>query len=353
MTSLNCGSNTFSSSEILRRRMKKLSIVLLIFLVGCASNPQMEVLVDDLKVPWEIAFFKDGSFLFTERTTGNVYHYKTDLRKIAKINSYPIGEGGLLGIAVDPDFEQNRFVYVYYTYESVSALNRVSRFVYEEQLKDETILIDAIPGASYHDGGRLEFGPDNLLYITTGDAGQPRLAQDLSSPAGKILRINTDSSIPKDNPFPNSPVYSYGHRNPQGIAWYKGTMISPEHGPNKNDEINIITPGTNYGWPLVECDEHAGYTAPIRCFADWTLAPGGATFDDKGNLYVAGLRGAQIRKFVIKEKAIVSEEVFIENLGRLREVKYHDGYLYLTTSNQDGRGIPRIAGDKIIRIKIE
>ena len=178
------------------------------------------------------------------------------------------------------------------------------------------------------------------------------LAQDLASLSGKILRMNTDGSIPEDNPLPNSRVYSYGHRNPQGLAWYKRILVAPEHGPKRNDEINIITAGTNYGWPTVQCNAHAGYVPPIRCFDAWTLAPGGATFDDKGNLYVAGLRGAQIRKFVIKNSEIISEEIFLENLGRLREVKYHDGYLYITTSNQDGRGISRSGDDKILRIEL-
>ena len=129
-------------------------------------------------------------------------------------------------------------------------------------------------------------------------------------------------------------------------------MIAPEHGQSQNDEINVIVPGNNYGWPTVECTNHKGYEAPIRCFSDWTLAPAGATFDDKGNLYVAGLRGAQIRKFAMKDGQIVGEEVFLDNLGRVREVKYHNGYLYISTSNQDGRGVPRLGDDKIIRIRV-
>jgi len=331
----------------------KLLIALLLLLASCANNPQLEVLAENLEVPWAIAFLPDDSFLFTERNTGDIYHYENgNARKIGSVSSSWITEGGLLGIAVDPEFEKNNHVYLYYTYKGGNkTLNRVSRFVYEDVLKDEEILIDAIPGALYHDGGRLEFGPDSKLYITTGDATEPSLAQDLSSLAGKILRINTDGSIPEDNPY-NSSVYSYGHRNPQGLAWYKGMMIAPEHGPDRNDEINVIVPGGNYGWPAVQCANHEGYNAPIRCFSDWTLAPAGATFDDKGNLYVAGLRGTQIRKFYIQDKEITREEVLLENIGRLREVKYHDGYLYMTTSNTDGRGIPRLGDDKMLRIKV-
>jgi len=330
--------------------MKKL-LMLLLFLVSCTSPSSVEVLVENLQVPWAIAFIRDD-FLFTERNTGNVYHYDGKTRLIGTIPIAQTSESGLLGIAIDPEFEKNKYVYVYYTYGGKeSHLNRVSRFYYDDVLKDETILIDAIPGAKYHDGGRLEFGPDDKLYVTTGDALEPSSAQDLSSTAGKILRINPDGSIPEDNPF-DSAVYSYGHRNPQGLAWYNGIMIAPEHGPSQNDEINMIAPGNNYGWPIVQCTAHEGYIAPIRCFSDWTLAPGGATFDSKGNLYVAGLRGAQIRKFVMKDGQIVGEEVFLDNLGRLREVKYHDGYLYIMTSNQDGRGAPRLGDDKIFRIRV-
>jgi glucose/arabinose dehydrogenase len=333
--------------------MRKVICLLAIFLISCTSNQNVEVLVENLEVPWAIAFFKDGSFLFTERETGYVYHYGREAKQIAKVSSAPIGEGGLLGIAIDPNFEQNKFVYLYYTYQRrEKTLNRVSRFVYDQVLRDETVLVDEIPGASYHDGGRIEFGPDNLLYITTGDAGEKMLAQDLNSLAGKILRINPDGSIPAGNPYPDSPVYSYGHRNPQGLAWYKGILIAPEHGPDRNDEINMIKPGMNYGWPVVQCTAHQGYQAPIRCFDQWTLAPGGAAFDDKGNLYVAGLRGSQIRKFELRDGELIAEEIFLQELGRLREVKYRDGYLYITTSNQDGRGIPRIGDDKIFRIKV-
>ena len=335
--------------------MKKIAIAFLLLLAGCASeNPRVEVLVEDLRVPWAIAFFDDDSFLFTERDTGRIYHYSEGkAQHIGSLPAKPAGEAGLLGIAIDPDFEQNKLVYAYYTYkEDGKNLNRVSRLTYDGQLKNEKILLDAIPGAVYHDGGRIDFGPDNKIYITTGDAGERILAQDLDSVAGKILRMNPDGSVPEDNPFPNSLVYSYGYRNPQGLAWQDDTLFAPEHGWKKNDEINIIVPGENYGWPLAECTAHEGYTAPIRCFDEWTLAPGGATFDEQGNLYVAGLRGKQIRKFALRDGAVVSEEVFLEGLGRMREVKHHKGYLYITTSNMDGRGVPHLRDDKIIRISL-
>ncbi len=334
------------------RRMKKWLITLLL-LISCTAPSNVEVLVENLKVPWAIAFLPDNSFLFTERDTGNVYHYDGAAHIIGTVPIAQTSESGLLGIAIDPNFSTNKFVYAYYTYAgNESHLNRVSRFAYDGKLTSETTLIGAIPGAKYHDGGRIAFGPDGKLYITAGDALNPSQAQDLNSTAGKILRINPDGSIPSDNPFPNSPVYSYGHRNPQGLAWNNGMLFAPEHGQTQNDEINIIKPGLNYGWPIVQCTNHTGYEPPIRCFSDWTLAPSGAAFDTKGNLYVAGLRGSQIRKFAMKDGDIVSEEVFLENLGRLREVKFNNGYLYIATSNQDGRGIPRLGDDKIIRVQI-
>jgi glucose/arabinose dehydrogenase len=338
--------------------MKKWIILATFILASCAvqPNPQMEVLVENLEVPWAIAFLPDNSFLITERNTGNVYHYENGATKnVGNLKSKWTGEGGLLGITVDPEFEQNKYVYVYYLYDGKyeNNLNRVSRFEYKNELKNEKIILDEIPGAELHNGGRIAFGPDNKLYITTGDAKIPSLSQDLSSTAGKILRINPDGSIPEDNPFPGSPVYSYGHRNPQGLAWHNGVLFAPEHGPIQDDEINIIKPGTNYGWPIVHCTSHEGYEPPIRCFSDWTMAPGGAAFDDKGNLYVAGLRGAQIRKFEIENGHVISEQVFLEDIGRIREIKYKDGYLYIATSNRDGRGLPRAGDDKVFRMKAQ
>ena len=246
---------------------------------------------------------------------------------------------------------KNNFIYVYYSHEKG---NRVSRFVLNEKLGDEFILLDNIPSAMFHDGGRIKFGPDNKLYITTGDATEPSSAQNLNSLAGKILRMNKDGSVPNDNPFGNY-IYSYGHRNSQGIAWHPLSqgLYSSEHGPTRNDELNIIIKGENYGWPNVECNEISEkYKNPIRCYSEFTLAPAGIAFY-KNDLYVVGLRGSQLRRIVFDEnhKTIISEEALFSSLGRIREVVEHNGYLYLATSNKDGRGIPKINDDRIIRIK--
>src|SRR3989338_9246997 len=257
---------------------------------------ETEILAENLDVPWAIDFLPDGRMIFTERN-GNVNvldNGKTEV--VADINVTEVAESGLLGIAIDPEFENNNFIYVYYTYENG---NRVSRFVLNEIFENETILIDNIPSAAFHDGGRIKFGPDGKLYITTGDATEPSSSQDINSVAGKILRMNKDGTVPEDNPFGNY-VYSYGHRNPQGIAWHPITaeLYSSEHGPSKNDELNVIVKGGNYGWPIVECDEMSDrYINPIRCYSEFTLAPSGITFYNN-DLYIASLRGSQLRKMV-------------------------------------------------------
>jgi len=209
-----------------------------------------------LDIPWALDFLPDGSIIFTERA-GRIR--LIDIREgllpdpLLTIDEVEhTGEGGLLGIAVHPDFTQNQFIYVYYTYRDGAGLaNKVVRFrMQDRDLLDEKLVIDGIPGASIHDGGRIKFGPDRLLYITTGDAAVSDSAQDKNSLAGKILRLNDEGIVPENNPFPGSPVYSFGHRNPQGLAWDdKGRLWATEHGSQAYDELNLIEPGKNYGWP--------------------------------------------------------------------------------------------------------
>lgn len=315
-----------------------------------------EVLIGNLDTPWAIDFLPDDRMIFTERSGRVSVLDEGGLKVIANINVSEISESGLLGIAVDPEFSKNKYIYVYYTHQNG---NRVSRFALNEndtaveKLEDETILLDNIPSARFHNGGRIKFGPDGKLYITTGDATVPLSAQDINSLAGKILRMNKNGSIPDDNPFGNL-VHSYGHRNPQGIAWNPatGSLYASEHGSVRNDEVNIIVRGGNYGWPNAECDKPSEiYINPIRCYSEFTLAPSGIAFY-KNDLYIAGLRGTQLRRIVFDKdyKTIIREEELFSDLGRIREVVEHNGYLYIATSNRDGRGIPKINDDKIIRI---
>jgi glucose/arabinose dehydrogenase len=329
-------------------------LLLILFSIPLITNDadqDLEVLVTGLDTVWAIDFLPDGKMIFTERPGRvSVYDFKETI-VVGTLDVTEIAESGLMGIAVDPEFEKDKFIYVYYTYDSSEGIfNRVSRFVLENALQDETILLDKIPSARFHDGGRLKFGPEGMLYITTGDATVPSSAQDLDSLSGKVLRMNKDGSIPADNPFGNY-VWSYGHRNSQGLAWNDGILYSSEHGPTQNDEINVIVKGGNYGWPH-ECTETGQWINPIRCFTESTLAPGGAAFYD-GALYVTGLRGTQVRKFTLDGEKVLKEEELLSDLGRIREVVARDGYLYIGTSNYDGRGIPHPGDDKIIRVSTE
>ncbi len=278
------------------------------------------------------------------------------------------GEGGMLGIALDPNFEYNNYIYIYYTYNEIfSTKNKLVRYVESNNsLTEDRILLEGIPGASYHDGGRIKFGPDGKLYITTGDAGNPNLSQRLDSLAGKILRINSDGSIPDDNPFSNSAVYSYGHRNPQGIDWDKsGVLIATEHGPSgwrgvAHDEINLIQAGKNYGWPDVIGDETKdGMTSPLLHSGDDTWAPSGGSFyygDEiphwNGKYFVASLRGEYLLAidFDSKYNVVSFEKLFLGEFGRLRDVVSGPDGLYVLTSNQDGRGTPSYNDDRILLI---
>lgn len=327
----------------------------LYFIIPKPTNQQgyqTEILVQDLNTPWAIDFLPDGKMIFTERG-GKVNIFDNGTTKmVGNINVTQIGESGMLGIAVDPEFNTNKFIYLYYTGANG---NRISRFVLNRTLQNETVLIDRIPTAQIHNGGRLKFGLDGKLYATTGDATNNQSAQDINSLGGKILRINKDGSVPSDNPFGNY-VYSYGHRDPQGITWNPSTheMYESEHGATMNDEINIITKGGNYGWPLYQGNESApGYIKPLVVYTNFTLAPSGIDYYN-GALYIAGLRGSQLRKITLSVdgNSITGEESLFTNLGRIREVVMHDGYIYIATSNRDRRGIPQAGDDKIISIKI-
>ncbi len=327
----------------------------------------VETVAENLEIPWEIAFAPDGKIFFTERPG------KLRVIEEGKLNPEPVisidvsrGEGGLLGLALDPNFKENHYLYLHFTYsEFLSTFNKVVRFTEKDsQLSDEMVLIDQIPGGPFHDGGRIKFGPDDKLYITTGDAGNANLAQDLNSLAGKILRINRDGSIPDDNPFTNSPIFSYGHRNPQGLDWHPTSkiLVASEHGSSAHDEINVVEAGKNYGWPLIVGDEkRPEFENAILHTGDETWAPSGAVFytsDNvpkwKGKYFIATLRGNHLRMLdldIEKNQVISSESLFSNTFGRLRDASMGpDGNLYLLTSNRDGRGSPAENDDRILRI---
>lgn len=322
------------------------------------AAPTPEVITDNLETPWEIEFLPNGGFLLTERV-GRLLKIEKGRKAIQISGVEHIGEGGLLGMALHPNFEQNQWIYFYFTTRSGNGLvNRVERYVLDgTTLSQRTVILEGIPGAQYHDGGRIAFGPDGKLYITTGDASQSDSAQNINSLAGKILRLNDDGSIPSDNPYGNA-VYSYGHRNVQGITWDdSGRLWATEHGRSGVrsglDELNLITKGGNYGWPAIQGDEtKEGMISPIiHSGPDVTWAPSGMIYDND-TLYFAGLRGESIYKADISDPSHVSIQThFNKKFGRLRTIKKGpDGFLYVLTNNQDGRGDPRAGDDKVIKI---
>jgi len=339
-------------------------------------------MIENLMIPWSLAFSPDGRMFFTERV-GRINVVAPGSSKPSLFFEIPVaneGEGGLLGLALSPDFEADRLVFAYHTYRIGGGLrNRVVRLKEQNGVgTDSGVIIDGIPGASIHDGGRIRFGPDGKLYIGTGDSANGSLAQDLQSLAGKILRVNPDGSIPGNNPFPNSPIYSYGHRNVQGFDWHplNGRMYETEHGPTgeqgrfANDEVNQIEPSRNYGWPLVICRSNdSRFVDPVFCTGDnVTWAPSGCSFykPEKGSteslfhdweysLFIATLRGEHLHRFRFNSQtgAIeANEELLKGSFGRLRDVvQGPDGLLYILTSNMDGRGSPAPNDDRIIRLR--
>lgn len=330
------------------------------------ESPRFSIVARNLEVPWGLVFLPDGRLLVTERK-GLVKIIEKDksVKKVAEIEVKQTGESGLHGITVHPDFKTNHFVYVYHTYEATgnNTNNRVVRYTFEnDTFKDPKILVDKIPGAIFHDGGRIKFGPDKMLYITTGDARNPSLAQNLNSLAGKILRVTDTGDIPLDNPLvkvtqitSDKRVYSYGHRNPQGIAWdSNGNLWETEHGDNNGmDEINRIEPAKNYGWPAsLGYQTFAGNRpAILHSGQEITWAPAGASFIND-SLFFGGLRGQALFEYNITTKQLT--EHFKEEFGRIRDVVVGpDGMLYITTSNKDGRGSPQKEDDRIIRINPE
>ena len=321
----------------------------------------VQVVATNLQKPWYIAS-SDGKIFFTEKI-GRIRVIDNEIlvnESVADLRVADMTDAGLLGIALHPDYEKNHYIYVYYTYQEGSNLwNKVLRITESnDRIVDAKTILDKIPAAEFDNGGVIKFGPDRKLYIGIGDATDQSLAQNQTSLAGKILRLNDDGSIPQDNPFPHSPVYSFGHRNPQGLAWDdKGNMYETEEGPTRNDEINLIKAGQNYGWPNQECVGSTESQAALVCYNP-SIEPAGITFyssgkiDLKDSLILATLRGNILYQMIPQQNGTITEQkILLEGVGRIRDVNEgSDGYLYIITSNTDGRGFPDQNDDKLLRI---
>ena len=311
-----------------------------------------------LEVPWDLAFLPDGRALVTERP-GRVRLLSAERRlrrdPLARIAVSAQGEGGLLGVAVDPRFgEGNDFVYFYYTTSSGMEVARY-RLRGTRLTRDATIL-DGIEAGAIHDSGRIRFGPDGRLYVSTGDAGRPQLAQDPGSRNGKYLRLDPAEYRGAGG---QPEIFSRGHRNAQGFAWQPRSkrLISTEHGPDGDDEVNLVTRGGNYGWPRARGREHGGFKAPLVVYPE-AIAPSGATFVTlprsswTGDFLFAALRGEQLRRVRLDGRRVTLNRALLRGrFGRLRTVvEAPDGSLYVLTNNRDGRGSPRSGDDRILRV---
>jgi glucose/arabinose dehydrogenase len=326
----------------------------------------VEPIAENLDTPWEVAFAPDGRIFVTERPGVVRVIEDGELREepYADLGAEEMGEGGQLGLALAPDFESNDTLYSYYsTEDDGAAQNRIVRLVEEDGVAREKEVLLEGPAASIHNGGRIAFGPDGKLYATLGDTSEASLAQDRDALAGKIVRLNPDGSIPEDNPFAGSPVYTYGHRNPQGLAWDdEGNLYAPEHGQSAHDELNLIKAGNNYGWPEIQGDENAsGLTPPVLHSGDETWAPSGAEYVEegpwKGSVLFTGLAGESLHRVRLDPEdpgeVTGHEEYLSGEYGRLRTVKQGpDGALYLLTSNRDGRGDPGPRDDRLLKVTV-
>jgi glucose/arabinose dehydrogenase len=308
-----------------------------------------ETVARDLEAPWGLAFLPDGSALVSERDSGRILRVRpgAEPEEVATVPGVaPRGEGGLLGVAVSPDYRRDRLVYAYL---STSDDNRIVRFRVGEAPQ---VLVAGIPRAAIHNGGRIAFGPDGMLYAGTGDASDGRNAQDPGSLGGKILRLRPDGGVPDGNPFPGSPVWSLGHRNVQGLAWdADGRLFATEFGQNRVDEINLVERGGNYGWPEVEGNGGGDrFRDPVVTWPTAQASPSGATIAG-GTLYAAALRGERLWSVPLDGGGVGQPRALLVGAyGRLRHVAMAaDGSLWVLTSNRDGRGDPSADDDRVLR----
>ncbi|MDH3277280.1 MAG: PQQ-dependent sugar dehydrogenase [Nitrosopumilus sp.] len=324
------------------------------------NNQSIEILAEGLENPRSLAFTNDKIFV-TEKDGRIKVVYQNELldEPLATLRPAQVFDGGLLGITTHPDFEDNHFLYVFFTYEEDTMLwNKILKITESNnKLKDAKTIFDKIPGSVFTNGGFLKFGPDGKLYVGTGTISDAsHLPQDLDSLAGKILRLNDDGTIPEDNPFPNSPVYSLGFRNPQGMAWDNaGNLYVVDLGPEKNDEINLIESGMNFGWPEQECLGNEKFEAAVMCY-DPGIEPGGILFYSgdtiqlENSFVMASLRASNLYQLDLND-GLKSQKSILSGVGRVRDVvQGSDGSLYVITSNTDGKGFPDRMDDKLLRI---
>ncbi len=381
----------------MRRKLLSILICLPLICAGCAAPPpgrgdgeiasaqgpfgqsvqfRVETVASNLEVPWALAFAPDGRIFVTERV-GRVRVIENGrLRPEAVItirDVEPTGESGLMDITLHPEFESNHYIYLAYAYQADGKRVRVVRMRETAGAFSEgMVIIENIPAARYHAGTRTRFGPDGKLYITTGDSTERELAQRLDSLAGKTLRLNDDGGIPSDNPFVGLPnarpeIWSYGHRNAQGIAWQPGTdaQFQTEHGPSGfdgpggGDEVNIVERGQNYGWPVIHHSQtKEGMVSPLLEYTP-AIAPASAMFyrgaafpQFRGNFFFGALKGESLIRVTLDGRRVVNQEnLFQGRYGRIRDVAEGiDGAIYFSTSNRDGRGAPVSNDDRILRL---
>ncbi len=323
----------------------------------------VRTVAEDLESPWGLAPLPGGGLLVASRDDGTILRVdektgrKTEMGEVPGVSA--AGEGGLLGIALSPDYASDHMVYAYFTSASD---NRVVRMIYDgqkpsgEQLGAPDTVFKGIPKGFIHNGGRIEFGPDKMLYVGTGESGDTGLSQDRNSLGGKILRLTPEGEPAPGNPFPDSPVYSYGHRNVQGLAWDgKQRLFAAEFGQDTWDELNAIKPGDNYGWPEAEGkSDDSEFHNPIDQWSTAEASPSGIAYAE-GSIWMAGLRGKRLWRIPLNgTEASAEPQAFLEGeYGRLRTVVPAGGdRLWLVTSNTDGRGSAKDGDDRILELRV-